>query len=98
MISDYFNGTTDANCTMINSYPTLEFELDGDSYAIPPSFYILQEGVVGALICTVGIDGTDLPTVLGKYAFVLGDTFIRQFYTIFDYGNASVGLCTSSQQ
>jgi hypothetical protein len=28
----------------------------------------------------------------------LGDTFIRQFYTIFDYGNASVGLCTSSQQ
>lgn len=35
--------------------------------------------------------GLDLPPQLGE-AFIIGDSFIKTFYTHFDVGNARVGF------
>ena len=39
----------------------------------------------------MGILGLDLPPQLGE-AFIIGDSFIKAFYTHFDVGNKRVGF------
>ena len=41
--------------------------------------------------CIVGILGLKLPPQLGE-AFILGDSFIKTYYTHFDVGNSKVGF------
>ena len=41
--------------------------------------------------CIVGILGLQLPPQLGE-AFILGDSFIKTYYTHFDVGNSKVGF------
>ena len=45
----------------------------------------------GKPVCIVGILGLDLPPQLGE-AFILGDSFIKAYYTHFDRGNKRVGF------
>ena len=41
--------------------------------------------------CIVGILGINLPPQLGE-AFILGDSFIKTYYTHFDVENSKVGF------
>jgi len=86
------NFPTHLDCTNIESYPTFTVTLGGIQYDIPPSYYIIQEGTS----CLLGIRGMELPSYFGN-TIILGDVFIRRYYTHFDFGGQQVGFAKSNQ-
>ncbi len=82
------------DCSTVPSLPNLEIKFGGDSYIIKPADYILEIDQGGKSTCIVGILGLDLPPQLGE-AFILGDSFIKAYYTHFDVENGRVGFAKS---
>jgi hypothetical protein len=82
-------GTVNADCSNINSLPPIDFKLKGNTYRLPASTYVISADFDGSgqATCQLGIQGSD-----GLPFWILGDTFIRQFYTIFDRGQNQIGF------
>jgi hypothetical protein len=79
------------NCTEVGTYPDVVFTLGGVEHSVPAINYVLN--VEGE--CLLGIMAMDLPASFGN-TLILGDVFIRTFYTHFDYGNSRVGFAPAA--
>lgn len=79
------------DCSTIPQLPQLEFKFGSDSYILKAQDYILEVQEGAKTVCIVGIMGLDLPPSLGE-AFIIGDSFIKTFYTHFDVENSRVGF------
>ena len=71
------------DCATIPNLPTLTMIFGGDKYVLTAEDYILQVAEGSKTVCIVGLIGLDLPEQLGE-AFIVGDSFIKTFYTHFD--------------
>lgn len=81
-LNEYF-----LDCSQLSSLPTLSITIGGKDFDLTPSQYVLQ--VSGE--CLLGMTGIDVPAPRGPQ-FILGDVFIRQYFTVFDLDNARVGF------
>ncbi|WPH00339.1 Vacuolar protease [Acrodontium crateriforme] len=82
-----FNGQYTVECTKRDSLPDLTFTLSGYNFTIGPHDYILE--VQGS--CISSFMGMDIPEPAGPLA-ILGDSFLRRWYSVYDLGNNAVGL------
>ncbi|KAM6237246.1 pepsin B-like [Porphyrio hochstetteri] len=80
------------DCSSIPSMPTLYFAISGAPLPLPPSVYILNND--GA--CTVGVESTYVPSASGQPLWILGNLFLRQYYSIFDMASNRVGFALSA--
>jgi len=74
------------NCSNLSNMPNVVFVINGIHYPLKPSAYALQ---VAPGYCSSGFQPT------GAGLWILGDVFIREYYSIFDRGNNQVGLANA---
>jgi len=80
------------DCSLVNSLPVLTFTMpDGTPYSFSGPDYVNEVSQGGETLCIFGLSGIDVPAPFGPL-WILGDTFIRKNYVVFDYGNARVGF------
>lgn len=82
-----FGGQWTIDCAKRNSLPDITFNLAGSKYSLPATDYILE--VSGSCIST--FQGMDIPAPAGPL-IILGDAFLRRYYSVYDLGKNAVGL------
>jgi len=82
-----FTGQYTIECDKRDGLPDLTFNLAGSNFTIGPYDYILEAG--GS--CLSSFTGMDIPEPAGPLV-ILGDSFLRRYYSIYDLGKGSVGL------
>lgn len=82
-----FMGQYNVDCEKRSSLPDLTLQLGGHNFTITPYDYTLE--VQGS--CMSSFMGMDFPEPVGPLA-ILGDSFLRKWYSVYDLANGEVGL------
>ncbi|KAL5596749.1 hypothetical protein BROUX41_006560 [Berkeleyomyces rouxiae] len=82
-----YGGQWSVDCAKKSELPDITFNLAGHNYSLPAEDYILD--VSGSCIST--FQGMDFPAPTGPLA-ILGDAFLRRYYSVYDLGKNAVGL------
>ncbi|KAI5618628.1 cathepsin D precursor, partial [Silurus asotus] len=85
------NGNYVFDCGAVSSLPTLTFIMNGAHLHLPGTAYVLGNGDSSSY-CMSGIRTSHTQYRDGYPYWILGDVFLRQFYSVFDQGNARVGF------
>jgi cathepsin D len=88
--------TQNIDCTTAASLPDYTLTIGGNSFNVPNSQYILQINNFGQIQCVVGFSTIEFPPSFGP-TLIMGDVFIKYWYTHFDVGQQRVGFAKANQ-
>lgn len=80
-------------CAKVARLPTITVRPGGFAYTLTPAQYILRFDDV----CYSGFSGIDFRNEEGLNTWILGDVFLRVYYSIYDFDKGRVGLARALQ-
>uniref|UniRef100_A0A8D2QR22 Peptidase A1 domain-containing protein n=1 Tax=Zosterops lateralis melanops TaxID=1220523 RepID=A0A8D2QR22_ZOSLA len=80
------------DCNDTQSMPSITFSIGGAQLLLSPSAYVLNSNGY----CTLGMEVTYLPSQDGQPLWILGNIFLKEYYTVFDMANSRVGFALSA--
>jgi len=85
-------GTVNPDCSNVDSLPSFSVGMFGGyNYPLTAAQYVIKlPDHSGQLTCQLGIVGSD-----GLPFWILGDVFIRGYYTVFDQSSSQIGFATA---
>eukprot|EP01017_Pseudomicrothorax_dubius_P034130 TRINITY_DN4642_c0_g1_i3.p1 TRINITY_DN4642_c0_g1~~TRINITY_DN4642_c0_g1_i3.p1 ORF type:complete len:396 (-),score=79.61 TRINITY_DN4642_c0_g1_i3:85-1272(-) len=84
------------NCEDFSNLPNITFVIKGHELTLEPEDYLYFFKNTEKVDCLYGIENIKLPEEQ-FHTVVLGDIFLRKYYTHFDYGNSRVGFAVASR-
>ncbi|KAK4687075.1 saccharopepsin, partial [Tremellales sp. Uapishka_1] len=85
-----WNGQYTVDCNTIAGLPSLSFTFGGKPYSLKGEDYVLNAGGT----CISSFTGMDIPAPIGPL-WIIGDSFLRKYVTIYDLGRNAVGFATA---
>ncbi|KAI7869186.1 endopeptidase [Spinellus fusiger] len=86
-----FSGQYYVDCNRLSELPELCFTISGNDFCLKGEDYILKVNSQ----CMSGFGSMDFPSY-GTSLWILGDVFLRKYYSIYDLGNNRVGLAKAT--
>lgn len=82
-------GIIDSSCNNISNLPNVTVVIGDDEYVLTPEDYVMKISIFGYSQCVSGFMSMDLPW---PNTVILGDVFLRTYYTLFDLTHNRIGL------
>jgi len=82
-------GEFTVDCSKVNSIPDFTFTIDGSDYTLTAEDVVIQSGGT----CLFAFMPLDIPN---NPLWILGDVFMRKYYTVFNYEEKTVSFAKAS--
>jgi hypothetical protein len=87
-------GTVNQDCSNRDSLPTVTINMGGKDFDLGPDFYVIQQkDESGKTACALGLQSMNA----GLPLWILGDPFLRKYYTVWDGEQQRVGFAVAKQ-